>query len=130
MAEPRFPQMFCADVGSDPTLAAGADEVARVVGLVGREREPVSLSALPLLLFPFQLLDAFAPCAFAVCHRDRGLTLGLPVGLGDLEVHDETVAVLHQRVAHIGELRLASGTFPPKPRLWSRLRLMRVVAAF
>src|SRR5205085_732102 len=83
--------------------------------------QPASLSALALLLLPLQLLDAFASGAFAVGHRDRRLALRLATSLGDLEVDDEAVPILHQRVAHVSELRLTSASLPPELRFRIRL---------
>src|SRR5205085_10276414 len=48
--------------------------------------------------------------------------------LGDLEVDDEAVPILHQRVAHVSELRLTSASLPPELRFRIRLGLVCVVA--
>ena len=70
-------------------LARGLNEILRVEGLVRAQSDalPSSLG----LLFE---------------HQQRGLALGIAVGRSGHRRSDQAVAVLHQRVAQIGQMRL------------------------
>ena len=73
------------------------DEVARVIAAVGAQRG--------------------RPADAALQHRQRGLTLGVPVRLGQFDVNLQTVPVLGQDMAQIAEPRLLLFALAVQPRL-------------
>ena len=50
--------------------------------------------------------------ALTLEQADRGITLGKTRGFGDLHIHRQVLAVLHQHVAHVVELRWLTLTLP------------------
>src|SRR5580704_532605 len=89
------------DVWSDLPLAASLAEVAVVVGLVRAHRSTTSGAA----------------TALPAEHEQGSLGLGVAGRLGELEVDEQAVAVLHQRVAGIAELGLLAAAFAGQPSL-------------
>src|SRR5712691_12383311 len=81
-----------------------------VVAFVGPERDPL----LPRNLFH---------------HRERGLRLGPAIGLGDVAIDRDPVAVLHQHVPGVAQLGFLARTLARQPRLGVGGRLMGIVAA-
>src|SRR3954452_12040838 len=75
------------------------DEVLCIKGLVGPQRAPVR---------------AIGP---GLDHGQGGDPLGMAVSLGDAGVHDQPVAVLHERVAHKAELGLHPVALAIEPRV-------------
>src|ERR1039458_8337670 len=93
----------------DVQLARGRDEILGVVGLV-RAYGDATLAAFLLLLK----------------HQQRGLALGVAVGLGHHGGGDQAVAVLHQSVSQIGQMRLLAVALLVQPRVRVGGRFMRV----
>ena len=77
-------------VGRDFELSATLDEVLAVVALVGPDRGTL------VLVTP------------AIEHLQRRFALGGATGMGDLNVHDQTVAVLHEDVPHVAQAGLVA----------------------
>src|SRR3954447_21233229 len=75
------------------------DEVLCIKGLAGPERDPVRSTG--------PGLD----------HGKPGDALGMAVGLGDAGVHDQAVAVFHERVAHEAELSFHPVALAIEPRV-------------
>ena len=92
--------------------SGGGDEVLRVVGLVGTDGD--TPRAAFLLRFEQQ---------------QRGFTLGIAISLGGHRGGDQAVAVLHQRVAEISQVRLLAIALLVEPGVWIGGRLMRLVGA-
>lgn len=97
-------------VGRDITLATAPDEGLAVVALVGPNRGP--------LVF-------VAP---APQHGQRRLTLGGAAGVGDLDIHDQPVAVLHEDVPHVAQAGLVALALLEQPGVGVRGAGMGVVA--
>jgi len=49
--------------------------------------------------------------------RDR-VSFGRASSRGDLELHQQTVAVFHQRMAHVGQLGFLAWAFSTQTRIW------------
>lgn len=69
------------------------------------------------------LLDA------APAHSLRGLPLGAAVGLGDLDIDAQAVAVLGERMRHVAQLRLGELALLEQSGFRVRHALVRLVAA-
>ena len=54
----------------------------------------------------------------------------VPVGMGDLDIHDQPVAVLHEDVSHVAQARFVGLCFLEQPRIGVRGAGVGVVAAF
>lgn len=109
-AECRLDAHGNGDMRRDLALAQVLDELAHVIGLVGPERDaPPRLAALQ--------------------HGERGLALGCARGLGDAAIHGQAVTVLHQRMAHVAQLRRLTVALLVEPRLRVARALVRVVGA-
>jgi len=71
-----------------------------------------------------------APAApLAPQHLERRLVLCRAIGVGDLHVHRQAVAVVHQDVAHVAQLRLVALGFLVQARIGVGAAGMGVVAA-
>lgn len=95
----------------DLELSAALDEGLAVIALVGPDRGPLVLVA-PTLQ-----------------HLQRRLALGGTVGMGDLHVHDQPVAVLHEDVAHVAQAGLVALALLEQPGIGVRGAGVGVVAA-
>ena len=62
-------------------------------------------------------------------HQQRGVALGEPIGCGDHRGGDQAVAILHQRVAQVTQLRLLAVALLVQPRIGIGGRFMRFIAA-
>ena len=86
---------------------------AALYARVSSDRQDVDLSV-------FAQLRAFKEYAkangYSVEHRQRGLAFGVAVGLGQLDVDDQAVAVLGQQTAQIAEPGVLLGTFAVEAR--------------
>ena len=97
----------------DVQLACGRDEILGVVSLV-RAYGDATLAAF----------------LFVLEHQQRSLTLGIAVGLGRHGGGDQAVAVLHQRVSQIRQVRLLAVALLVQPRVRVGGRFMGIVRAF
>ncbi|KRR04698.1 hypothetical protein CP49_18475 [Bradyrhizobium valentinum] len=88
------------------------DEVFNVVGFVGAKR------------------DRCRSVSTRLDHVQRGHPLGMPVGLRQAGVDQQTVAVLHQPVPNEAQLRLLAFALAIQPGVWIGSRSMGVVRAF
>lgn len=95
----------------DLELATALDEGLTVIALVGPDRSPL-------------VLVAPAPK-----HRERCLALGGAAGMGDLHVHDQTVAVFHEDVRHVAQASLVARALLEQPGIGVRGTGVGVVAA-
>lgn len=98
-------------VGRDPELGAALEEGLAVLALIGSDRG---------------LLVLVAP---AFEHGQLGLALGGAAGVGDLNVHDQTVAVLHKDVPHVAQAGFVALALLEQPGICVRGALVGVVAA-
>ena len=98
-------------MGRDAQLAAALHEGLAVVVFVGAHG----------------LLAAAAP--LAPQHLERRLVLCRAIGMGDLDVHHQAVAVVHQDVAHVAQPRLVALGFLVQARIGIGAAGMGVVAA-
>jgi hypothetical protein len=96
----------------DVELERSLDEVLRVAGLVRAQRDA-----------------PFAASALLFEQDQRGLAFGVAIGRGHHRGGDQAVAVLHQRVAEIGQMRLLAIALHVQPRVRIGGRLMRLVRA-
>src|SRR6185437_1940570 len=87
-----------------------ADEAAHVIGLVGAQRDTT-------------------PRAPAIEHDQRRFALGRARRQSDRPIHNQAVAVLHQRVAHVAELGRLAVALLVEPRLGVRGAPVRLVGA-
>jgi hypothetical protein len=62
-------------------------------------------------------------------HQQRGIPLCASVGLQQLCIHDQTVAILHQQTATVAQLRLLARALARQLRIWIGLRRVRLIAA-
>jgi hypothetical protein len=62
-------------------------------------------------------------------HQQRRIALGAPVGFQQLRVHDQPVAILHQQIAAVTQLRLLARPLARQLRVRIGLRLMGLVRA-
>jgi hypothetical protein len=71
------------------------------------------------------------PASFSLVlkHQQSGFALGVSIGLGHHGGGDEAVAVLHQRVSQIGQMRFLAIALLVQPRVRVAGRFMRVVGA-
>ncbi len=60
-------------------------------------------------------------------HHQRRVALRRPVGLEHFRPHDQTVAVLHQQIPAVTQLRLLARSFARQLRLGISLRFMAVI---
>lgn len=88
------------DMGRDAGLAQIADEFGGVIALVRAQRQPLGRAG-----------------GMAVDHVERGLPFGMAIGPGQLALHDQAGAVLHQRMAYEAQHGTGAGGFLIKPRL-------------
>ena len=65
----------------------------------------------------------------ALQHLKRRCPLGPPVGLGQLDIDDQTVPVLGQHLTEVAELRALLLALAVEPRLWIGGRDVRLAAA-
>ena len=112
MAERRR-LVFCATCGVTLSCAQVGDEVARVVALVGAQRE------------------ALAPGEWRTIIVVAASRSAVPVACVEFGLDHQPVAVLHQRVAHVGELRLLAAALAIElvPRGRSSRRAWRCCAS-
>ena len=99
------------DVRGDLEPAARSDELGSVVAFVGSQCTPPAARQRSLQ------------------HRPRAFALGVTVGWFDRELDQETVAVLHQRVGRVTQLRFLARPLLRQLRLGVGGRLMGRVAA-
>src|SRR5216683_2150053 len=100
------------DVRGDVDAAQGGHVVAAVISLVLADR------------------DAAAPSpGLALEHRLRGAPFGRAVGLADRAGDSQAIAVLHDHVAHVAQLRLAAGRLAIELGIGVAGRSMGVVLA-
>src|ERR1035438_9364159 len=90
-------------------LARSSHKILRFLSLVRAHRD-APLAALLL----------------ALKHLQRGLALAVSVGLGDRRRSDQAVAVLHQSMAQIGQLRLFAIPLLVQSRIRVSSRFMRI----
>ena len=60
-------------------------------------------------------------------HHQRRVALRRPVGLEHFRVHDQTIAILHQQIPRVTQLRLLAFAFARQQRLGIGLRFMRFI---
>ena len=101
---------FLGDMRGHAGLPQIGDEIGAVVSLVRPERPAAGR----------------AWCV-PVDHLQCRLALGVTVGLGDLRLHDQPVAVLHQSMAHEAQYRPGAWRLLVEPRLGVSHRGMRRV---
>lgn len=99
------------DVQRDVEVSASCDEVAGVVSLVASDG------------------DTPCPRQFVIEHLEDDVALDGNVGLGDAQVDEQAVSVLHQSVLRVGEARAGVVRLARQPRLGVRRRVVRLVAA-
>src|SRR6516164_10677363 len=105
------PALVLRDMGSDGLLAQFHDKVTSVVALVGTE------------------CDRLRPVGMRCDQRQCRQALGVAGGAGRHRADDQTVAVLHQRMAHKTQPRFFAGSLAKEPGIGIGGRGMRVVAA-
>jgi len=98
-------------VRRDLELATALDEGLTVIALVGPDRSPLVLVA-PTLQ-----------------HGQRRLALGRAAGMGDLDIHDQPVAVLHEDVPHVAQARFVAPALLEQAGIGVRGAGVGVVAA-
>lgn len=87
-------------MGRDAGLAQDGHEPGRVIPLIGTERQLPRRSG-----------------GMAMDHVQRRLALGMTVGLGQITLHDQPVAVLHQSMPHETQHGTRAGGFLVKARI-------------
>ncbi len=98
-------------VWRDLELSAALDEGLAVVAFVGTDRGPL------------------VPVAPAPQHGQRRFALASAIGVCDLHIHDQPVAVLHEDVPHVAQAGLVTRALLEQPCIGVRGALVGVVAA-
>ena len=89
------------------------DEFGRVIALVRPQRQPSGRAG-----------------GMSVDHVEHGLPFGMAISPGQLALHDQAVAVLHQRMADEAQHGTGAEGFLVKPRVGIGHRNMRRIRAF
>src|SRR5258707_12535203 len=106
------PLLVLGHMRGDVQGACSRDEILGVVGLVRAYGDAPPAS-----------------CSLVLKHQQRGFALSVAVRLGDHGGGDQAVAVLHQRVPQIGQMRLLAVALLVQSRIRVGGRFMRVVGA-